>query len=355
MVTDSVRQSRTVSEVFLKRVVESADKVAYEIEAGDRWIPTTWAQYGDLVKYAALGLLSIGVKRGERIAVWGDTTPEWTILDLAVMSLGGCTAGIYQTNTPEQAAYIINDSASVLIAVDHPGRLASARAILAKTPSVRHLLTWGPAEAHAGDDAITFEGLVSRGHAYAVEHPSAYEDSVRAITPDTTAVLVYTSGTTGPPKGARLSHKNCLFCCRGCHERLDLGGESSNVSFLPLSHVAEHVVGFLNRIYSGGKAYFLLDMTRFAEVARAKGPTVMGAVPRVYEKIYAAIQEKVKHAPPKRAALFRWALRVGSEAAEYRMQGKPIPVRIAAKLKIADRLVLSKLRAVLGGNVKFMI
>jgi long-chain acyl-CoA synthetase len=355
MVSDSVRQSKTISEVFLKRVVESADKVAYEIESGERWIPTTWPEYGEQVKYAALGLLSIGIQRGERIAVWGETTPEWTILDLAVMSLGGCTAGIYQTNTPDQAAYIINDSAAVLIAVDHRGRIDSARAILPKTPSVRHLLTWGPAEAHAGDDAITFEGLISRGKAYAVDHPTAYEDSVAALTPDTTAVLVYTSGTTGPPKGARLSHRNCLFCCRGCHERLDLGGDSSNVAFLPLSHVAEHVVGFLNRIYSGGKAYFLLDMTRFAEVAKLKGPSVMGAVPRVYEKIYAAIQEKVKNVPPKKAALFRWALRVGSEAAAYRMQGQPIPVRVAAKLKIADRLVLSKLRAVLGGNVKFMI
>ncbi len=355
MVSESIRQSRTIAEVFVKRVAESADAVAYEAEVNGAWVATTWREYGDLVKHAALGLLSIGVQRGERIAVWGDTTPEWTILDLAVMSLGGCTAGIYQTNTPEQAAYIINDSRSVLVASDHPGRLESSRAVLHTTPSVRHLLAWGPATAHAGDDAITFDGLLSRGRAYAADHPRAFEESVAALSPDATAVLVYTSGTTGPPKGARLSHKNCLFCCRGCHERLALTNTSSNVAFLPLSHVAEHVVGFLNRIYSGGKAYFMPEMTRFVEVAKLKQPTVMGAVPRLYEKIYSAIQEKVKQAPKKRQALFHWAIRTGSEAAAYRMQGLPVPKTKAAKLKIADRLVLSKLRALLGGRVQFMI
>jgi long-chain acyl-CoA synthetase len=119
--------------------------------------------------------------------------------------------------------------------------------------------------------------------------------------------------------------------------------------------VAEHVVGFLNRIYSGSTAYFMPDMTRFAEVVKAKGPTLLGAVPRVYEKIYAAIQEKAQHAPPKKAAMFRWALRVGADAAAYRMQGRPVPARKAAMLRIADRLVLSKIRAVLGGKVRFMI
>jgi len=357
MVSEQIKQATTISQLFVIRTAESASDVAYEYEAEGTWLPVTWAEYGDQVKFAALGLKSLGFQPGERMAIWGDTNPEWTVLDLATMALGGCTGGIYQTNTPEQAAYIINDSGAAVVAVDGPGRLARARSVLAETPTVRFFVNWGPAGHSADSDAPVYSlaDLIARGREFAAANPRAYDDMIRAVTPETTATLVYTSGTTGPPKGAMLSHKNCLACCRSVHERIPLSSVASNISFLPLSHVAEHVVGFFNRLYSGGKAYFMPDMTRFGEVAKLKSPTVIGAVPRLYEKIYAAIQEKAATAPPRKKKLLAWALKVGAEEASYRLAGKPLPASKRPMHRLADRLVLSKIRAALGGQVKFMV
>lgn len=353
MVSDRIRDSRTIPELFINRVEESADRVAYEYEQGAQWHPVTWREYGEQVRWAALGLKSLGFDFGQRMAVWGDTMAEWTILDLATMALGGSTAGVYQTCTPDQAAYLINDSAATVVAVDHAGRLEQALAVRGQTPGVRCYVTWGSG-ADPDNDIYAFEDLVEFGKRYDEQHPGAYEESVRQVTPDTTAVLVYTSGTTGPPKGAMLSHRNCLFCCRAVHERLALDN-ATNVSFLPLSHVAEHVVGFFNRIYSGGTAFFLPDMTRFAEVAQLKAPTILGAVPRLYEKMHAAVMEKVEAASPTRRALFNWALKTGGEVARFRADRLPVPPAKAAMHRVADRMVLSKIRGVLGGQVQFMV
>ena len=354
MISEGIANSKSVSEVFMTRVEESAEEVAYEHEVNGTWEAVTWREYGHTVRYATLGLKSIGFELGERAAVWGETMPQWTVVDLAAMAAGGCTAGIYQTCTPDQASYIINDSGATLVAVDDADRLERALSVRDKTPSVRCYITWGAGEDES-KNIYSLDTLVARGKAYAREHPNAYEELVSAITPDTTAVLVYTSGTTGPPKGAMLSHKNCLFCCRAVHERLSLDGATSSVSFLPLSHVAEHVVGFFNRIYSGGVAYFMPDVTRFSEVAQAKGPTVIGAVPRLYEKAYGAIMERAGSAPPARRALFNWAVNTGASVAQYQIQGTPVPLTKAAAHKVADMLVLSKIRMALGGRVQFMI
>ncbi len=354
MISERIANSKTVSEVFLTRVAESGDGIAFEHEVDGTWEAVTWREYGEFVQYATLGLKSIGFEFGERVAVWGETMPQWTVVDLATMAAGGCTAGIYQTCTPDQASYIINDSGAAFIAVDDADRLERALSIRDKTPSVRCYITWGAGEDESRN-IYSLASLMARGRTYAQEHPNAYEELVSVITPDTTAVLVYTSGTTGPPKGAMLSHKNCLFCCKAVHERISLDGQTANVTFLPLSHVAEHVVGFFNRLYSGGVAYFMPDMTRFSEVVQAKAPTIVGAVPRLYEKAYGAIMERAESAPPTRRALFHWAVKTGASVAQHQIQGKPVPLRKAAVHKVADMLVLSKVRMALGGRVQFMI
>ena len=354
MISERIANLKTISEVFVARTEESAEEIAYEHEVNGAWEAVTWREYGEFVQYAMLGLKTIGFKFGERVAVWGETMPQWTVIDLATMAAGGCTAGIYQTCTPDQASYIINDSGATLVAVDDIGRLEQALSVRDKTPAVRYYVTWGAGEDESRN-IYSLDTLAARGKAYAQDHPKAYEESVASLGPETTAVLVYTSGTTGPPKGAMLSHKNCLFCCKAMHERISLGGESTSVSFLPLSHVAEHVVGFFNRLYSGGTAYFMPDMTRFSEVAQAKGPTILGAVPRLYEKAYGAIMQRAESASPARRALFNWAIRTGASVAQHRIQGNPVPLAKAAMHKVADKLVLSKVRMALGGRVQFMI
>jgi long-chain acyl-CoA synthetase len=353
MKNESIRQAGTVCEVFQLRAQASGDAVAYEQEEDGAWKPTTWREYGQAVRAATAGLEALGVPFGSRIAVWGETMAEWTIIDLATMCRGGCTAGIYQTNTPEQAAYIIRDSGAVVVAVDTPERLAQALSIRGETPNVRAYIIWqGPDDP--ANDVHSLKSIMDRGERHDLEQPGAFLEWIAKVTPETTAVLVYTSGTTGPPKGAMLSHKNCLFCARAMHEQLELREGSTIVSFLPLSHVAEHVVGFISRIYAGSTCFFLPDINRFGEVVRQKTPNTMGAVPRIYEKAYAAIQEKARSGSPLKQRLFHWAIGVGQDAVKthgLRREGVSMPL----KYRIADKLVLSKIRAAFGGRVRYMI
>jgi len=354
MLSQDILNAKTVIELFHIRSRESADDVAYEYEEGDQWESVTWSGYAELVRSFALGLRSLGFEFGDRLAIWAETTPEWTIADLGAMALGGCSAGIYQTNTSEQAAYIVNDSDSKVVVVDTQERLDQAMSIHADSPNVRAYIAF-ECESNPASDIYSFADVVKKGEARHAENPSEYDEMTARVTPETTGVLIYTSGTTGPPKGALLSHKNCLFCSHGMHERLQVDPPQSAMSFLPLSHVAEHVVGFVNRLFVGTKAFFVNDLNRLTEVAQLKQPTLMGAVPRLYEKIYATVMEKVSTAPPGKQKLFHWAVAAGHDAAQYRMAAKPIPAGVNLKFKIADKLVLSKIRAVLGGKIELMV
>lgn len=346
--------AQTVCELMVRRAAASADKTACQFKRGGRWESTTYGEYGRLVREAALGLMSLGAEPGTRMSVWGDTSPEWTILDLATMAIGGATAGIYQTNTPDQGAYIINDSNSRIVAVDGLERLEKAMAVREKSPQVQFYVTWG----EGADDSTgiySFSSLLERGRQYAAENPTAYEDAVANVQPDDTAVIIYTSGTTGPPKGAALSHSNCLFTARMVSTSFEMAPEGSSMAFLPMSHVAEHVVSFVTRIYVGTTGYFAPDVKKIADNVKECGPTIFSGVPRVFEKVYAAVMSKAESSPPLRQKLFHWALEQGKEVAKRTIgKDEPIPPGLAIRHKVADKLVLSKIREALGGKVKFI-
>lgn len=347
-----VQAAATLSDLFLRRVAATPDLVAYEYERDGDWVSVGYREYGALVRDAALGFLSLGLPRGGRIAVWGDTMAEWSIADLAVMALGGSAAGIYQTCTPEQGAYIINDCDARVVVVDGSERLEKALSICEETPGVDFYVTWGEG-ATDSERVYTFKELLAGGRAYGESHPGAYEASVAEVDADSTATLVYTSGTTGPPKGAMLSHRNCLFCANAVCARTGFGLGSSNIAFLPMSHVAEHVVSFYTRLYSGGLAYFMPDMTRFADVARTKAPTAIMAVPRLYEKAYAAILAK-KDSRRLKATLFDWAIKQGDRVWQCTQAGEAPGFGLRIRHAVADRLVLEKIRKAFGGNLDFL-
>ena len=354
MATNCIASSKTVNELFLNRIKESGTELAYEIQVDGEWIADTWEEYGELVKAFTLGLVAIGIEPNSRAAVWGDTCPEWTIADLAIMALSGCAAGIYQTNTPDQAAYIINDSSSSVVIVDTPDRLDKALSIQAKTPNVKQYIVWS-GEAPEQDNIHHFDSILELGRAYEKEHPDTYMDLVNAVTPDTTGVLVYTSGTTGPPKGACLSHTNCIVLSKALHARFGERHDQSALAFLPMSHVAENVVGFIGRLYNGTTGIFCADMAQFAELMRIKKPTQLGGVPRLFEKIYTAVQEQLDALPPGKRKLINWGLSVGDKASNYRMKKQSLPFFLSMKHKVADALVLSKLRMAMGGRAEYII
>ena len=354
MTTERIASSKTLNELFLNRIEESRMDIAYEIQENGEWITTTWDTYGELVSAFTLGMVVLGIQPGTRMAVWGETTPEWTIVDLAIMALGGCAAGIYQTCTPDQGAYIMSDSAAAVVVVDTPDRLEKALSIQDQTPEVNYYIVWS-GEIPDQENVYHYNDVLEMGRKYREEHPEAYTALVDAVTSETTGVMVYTSGTTGPPKGAMLSHKNCLLISKSLHERYGKGENHSAIAFLPMSHVAENVIGFIGRLYNGTRGVFCLDMTQFSVVMREKKPTQIGGVPRLFEKIYAAMQDHLNTLPPGKRRLIDWGVKVGEQATPYRMAPKSLPLILSLKYKIADAMVLSKLRMGMGGCAEYII
>jgi long-chain acyl-CoA synthetase len=357
MVDQAIRASQTIPEMFLHRVHSSVGRVAYEHETPDGWHAVTYGTYGSLVARAAVGLHTVGLGSGDCIAIWGETTPEWTIADLGGLAAGARVAGIYQTSSPEQAVYILQDSVAKMLCVDTAERLGAALEFATACPALQMVICWGKAQPPAEPNlaVLQMEELLRRGEQRLQENPGLYEELVAQVLPDMVAVLVYTSGTTGPPKGVMLTHRNCMTNARRIVDGQDIVEfEDAMVAFLPMSHVAEHTSNFLGRLYAGMKAYFCPDVTQLGRVLREKKPTILVGVPRLYEKIYQQIQLGIDHLPERRQRVVRWALAQGRAVADYRERQEPPPRTLAVKHAFADRLVLSKIKAELGGHLRVM-
>jgi len=354
MIEEAVTNSETIPEMFLQRVYSTPDAVAYEHKVNGQWQSVTYNDYGELVEKAALGFRKLGLEKGECVAILGDTEPEWTILDLGAMAAGGHVAGIYQTSTPEQGVYILNDSSSKFLCVDKPERLNNYLELRDQFPGVRKIVLWSGEKPEGVEGLITYEELLALGEEGAKETANAYEEMVAEVTADMYATLVYTSGTTGLPKGVILTHRNCMTNCKKLFEIGLIESTDSMIAFLPMSHVAEHTSQFLGRLLGGMRAYFCPDMTKVGEVVKEKQPTILIAVPRVYEKVYQRITAAVSEAPPRKQQMFHWAISQGHQVAKLKEEGKSIPAALLIKHKLADKLVLSKVRQQLGGKMRLM-
>jgi long-chain acyl-CoA synthetase len=349
-----LRNATSIPELFFARVSLSPKVIAYEYESEGEWRAVDYATFGKQVKQASLGIRDFGVQKGDCVAIWGDTMPEWTVLDLATLTLGAHVAGIYQTSTPEQSAYIINDSRAKVLCCDTYERLQSILAIRDKIPTVKKFIVWS-GDCPSDDAHVTsMQHLYRTGEQGLAAEPDSIEKLIALIEPETYANLVYTSGTTGKPKGVVLTQGNCVSVVINMLDTGLVEEGDTTIAYLPLSHVAEYM-SFLTRLLMGMTAYFQPDFAKLGDAIRAKKPTVIVGVPRVYEKVYQRIMANVNSAPPTRQRLFNWARRVGTEVTRLKQEGKSVPLDLALQHAVADRLVCAKVRAQLGGRIQRMI
>lgn len=353
MVDRNVFEAETVIEMFHQRSITTPDLIAYEYLRGDEWDRVTYMEYGKQVEYAALGLSQLGIGHKDCVAIWGDTMPEWTIAALGAMGAGAHVAGIYQTSTPEQAAYIMQDSRSRILCVDSLRRLEGLLAFRDQLTHLQQVIVWG--ERPDGTWATEYlPDVMEAGREIAAAVKGAYDEARALVKPDDYAVLVYTSGTTGMPKGVILTHRNCMENAKNIFsEDLYQSGDSV-VAFLPMSHVAEFTA-FLGRLLGALTAFFCPDFAKVPQTLKDKKPTILVAVPRVYEKVHKKIVSSIAASPERRRKIFDWAWSLGDQVAKLRAQNKPIPYALFAKHAFADRLVLSKVRQQLGGRIRVMI
>jgi long-chain acyl-CoA synthetase len=348
------RQTDTVGRMFLRRVERSGDKPAFFFKAGGHWQPVSWNGFLEHAGAVASHLVELGLEVGDKVCMVGSTRPDWCYCDIGGQLAGAVTLGAYPTLTPKQLAYILHHADTKVAFVEGVDEVNKILARRDELTQLEEVIVWDTAGAEAliaaHDWLVPFDQILQTP----VDR-AAIDARSAAVDPNGTAIIVYTSGTTGPPKGAMISQANIIAIMRDQDEAFSVYDDDTSISFLPMAHVAERVLAFYGRINTGMATYFASSIAKVLEEVTEVRPTVFGSVPRIFEKAYAKIMATVEQAPPARQRIFMWAEAVGRRAVKLWQAGEPIPFGLKLRYQIADRLVFSKLRAVFGGRVRYFV
>lgn len=348
------KKVRNIPELFIKRVNISYGKLAYRYKTQQGvWRDVSWGEFKKYVDSLTTFLIKNGVSKGDKISILSDTRPEWCITDMAILSSGATTVGLYPTLSSSQIEYILNHSDSKMLFVENKEKLEKFLPISGKT-QIRKVIIFDPSGLSDNQDVLPLSKIIEKFQ----PDQDEIEKSISAINQDDIAVLVYTSGTTGNPKAAMISHGNIISFLSSFDDfanTLELREDDISYHFLPMAHVAEHIAGFFGRINLGLPAAYATSIKAVVDEIREVKPTVFGAVPRIFEKAYARIREEVAKQPERRQKIFRWAENVGREYVRYMNEKKPIPLSLKLKYALAYNLVLKRIREAFGGRVKYFI
>lgn len=344
-----------LSQIFRNQASKYRDRMAVEKRRHGIWDSWSWNQYYEKAKAVGLGLYSLGIRKGDRVALLAENRLEWLAADMGIIGIGACTTPIYVTLLAHDIAYIINNSGSrIFIAEDR----AAVEKILDQIKKCPHLEKIVVIETDGCDMShpllMGFGELLELGHELDVSEPGLFARLNDEIGVDDLVTIVYTSGTTGPPKGAMISHGNILAVFEGLDAVVPAYETDETVPFLPLCHVFERIAGHFYGIKVGITAHYAQGLDTIVEDIKNKRPTIVLAVPRVCEKIYARIVSQVKQQPAWKQRVFFWAGRVGARVGVLKERKKPVPKRLSLQHKIAYKLVYQKLNDALGGRVRWM-
>jgi long-chain acyl-CoA synthetase len=322
---------------------------------GDEWVHIPAAKFIDRVRYIALGLSDIGIKPGDRVAILSENRPEWSITDLAILSLRAVNVPIYTTQAVDQVRYILEDSGAVALFVS--GRKVFKHALpgIEGVEPLEHLIFFDRDAAPGIDQAMTLEELEKRGAALdSDDDPERFQRLMGEAHHDDLATIIYTSGTTGEPKGVMLTHDNFVSDIISISSVLPILDQDVALSVLPLSHIFERTV-FYVFCYNGVSVYYSPSFDQVGEHLKEVRPTIMTAVPRLFEKVYHKIVKKGISAGGWKTRLFTWAMQVGQRFAELKDKREQIPPLLEIQQMIANSLVFSKWRDGIGGRLRFFV
>ncbi|MFD5474090.1 AMP-dependent synthetase/ligase [Streptomyces sp. NPDC127105] len=354
----------SVAALFLERVAATPGAEAYRYpvpaasgEGPDEWRSLSWAQSAERVYAIAAGLIDLGVRPEERVALASSTRVEWPLADLGIMCAGAATTTVYPQTNADEAAFILSDSQSRVLIAENAEQVAKVEEKRAELPELHHVVVIDPDGVETGDRVIGLAELERRGAAYLAEHPELIKERVGAITKDQLATLIYTSGTTGRPKGVRLPHDNWSYMAKAIAATGLVGPDDVQYLWLPLAHVFGKVLTS-GQIEVGHVTAVDGRVDRIIENLPIVRPTYMAAVPRIFEKVYNGVAAKARAGGPAKYKIFQWAAEVAREYAKvtqdnFRRTGtRSAPFALAAKHKVADALVYAKIREAFGGRLR---
>ncbi len=343
---------RTLCDIFLSAAASGKPDLLIS-KVGGAWRPISASDFGFTVRALSLGLNSLGIQPGDRVAILSENRPEWPMADYAILCAGAWTVPIYPTLPGAQITGLLKDCAARAIFVSSSEQLAKIRAIRSGCPALEYVISLeGPTASEPG--SLTLHQVVDRGRSTLEMSPGVFEQRAARVRPDDVATIIYTSGTTGEPKGAMLTHANFVSNVVSCCQVVPFSGETTSLSFLPLSHVFERMIDYAY-LYRHSTISYAESIDKLKDNFLEVNPHCFAAVPRVYEKVHGRILERVEKGSAIKKKLFAWALRMGRERLSYEEKGEPVPGGLARKAKLADRLVFSKIRHALGNRFRFAV
>ena len=342
----------SVARMFYDRVAATPHAEAFRHPAAGGWASVTWAQTEETVRTMAAGLLALGILPEQRVAIASATRIEWLYADLAIMCAGAATTAVYPSTVGEDVAYILADSGTRIVFAEDDTQVAKLRAERDHLPDVIRVVVFdGQAD---GEWVLSLADLQALGAKHLVEKPSSVDEAVAAVEPEHLATLIYTSGTTGRPKGVELPHRCWTYIGAGAEALGILRPDDLHYLWLPLSHsfgkmlvAVQLQIGFPTAV--DGR------MDRIVDNLAVLRPTFMAGPPRIFEKVHAKVVQTVQEEGGIRLRLFDWAFGVGGQVSQARIQDRRPNPLVRAQFTLADRLVLSKVRARLGGRIRFLV
>lgn len=344
---------QTVPEILFNTIQKFPTNIALKIKKGDTYQSFTYRELGQQVEIITNALSFMDLKSGDKIAILSNNRPEWPISDFAIFCLGGVTVPIYQTLPPNQIEYILKDADVRAIFVENQEQFDKIAMIDTALPGLEFVISFEAVESELRH-VESFEGLLEKGTAKRNAQPLFFQESLAAINPEQICSLVYTSGTTGDPKGVMLHHRGFVHDIIHSEARLNLKSTDTFLSFLPLSHLYERLAGHWCPMYVGATIQYAQSInTVIADLQDAR-PDVIVGVPRVFEKIAAKVQERVEQGSALKQGIFNWAQKVGKQYHSDKIDNQ-LSGWLQFRYKIADRLVFKKIKAVMGGNMRYPI
>ena len=345
----------TLARMFWDRVEKSGDRPAQSSKRGAEWKTIAWREVGDVVREVALGLIAVGRQKGDRVALLSASRAEWVQADFAIFSAGCVTVPVYPTYPPDLIAYVVKDSEAKTLIVEDPAQLAKALEARDRMPGLEQIVVVTGYDAPQPPKIVmTWETLRRLGRDNEAAHKSTLAERVATTQPGDLATIVYTSGTTGPPKGVMQTHANHVAAVNASMQATPVEDGWVHLLFLPLAHSFARLESFLG-VAHGLTTAFAENLDKVGDNLKETRPHFICSVPRVFEKVYAKILAGVEAGSPVKKKIFHWAVSVGRDVSRHQQRGQPVPAGLEFKRKIAHKLVFSKLHAALGGRLVWAV
>jgi long-chain acyl-CoA synthetase len=341
-------KSRTLADLLPRSAQMYGPATAIRYKEGEDWVDRSFAEVGEIVRSLSLGLIDLGVAKGDKVSILANTRPEWTYADFAALSAGATVVPIYQTNSPEECQYVLENSDAKVLVVEDEEQMEKIRAVRDRLPLLEHVIRI----TGSSDDAISFDDLAARGSA---RDPSEWEARWSSVEPEDICTFIYTSGTTGPPKGCVISHGNY-------RAMLDMVNETSVIEegdltylYLPLAHSFALLIQFGSFDLGTTIAYWERDPLKIMPNLAELKPTYFPSVPRIFEKIYTTATSAMEKEGGLKKAIFNWSIKTGKRMREVERSGREPGFLLRKRYEFADRNVLSKIRGLFGGKIRLAV